>query len=171
MGHFDLETLWLSRDSDALKGAFDIEFGTVGDMWDYSNPAYNLLGLVVEVVSGTALNRFLTERVFAPLRMVDSFVDEQDTFCASKDATYEETAPPAEVEQSAAIPYDEVDGAYTRMYWPEYIPGSGSILSTLTDMHKWDQELYNPTIIDDNLLAESFNLGKLNPVMNFLPQL
>jgi CubicO group peptidase (beta-lactamase class C family) len=45
--------------------------GQPGDAWQYGF-ATDVLGYLVEVVSGLPLDRFFAERIFAPLRMVDS---------------------------------------------------------------------------------------------------
>src|SRR5262249_39605506 len=42
-----------------------------GEVWEYSI-GYDVLGRVIEVVSGQPFDQFLQSRLFAPLRMVDS---------------------------------------------------------------------------------------------------
>ena len=44
----------------------------VGETYRYNNPGYNILGALIEVVSGQPLEIFLTERIYRPLRMVDT---------------------------------------------------------------------------------------------------
>src|SRR4029077_3269721 len=43
-----------------------------GTAWEYG-PATNVLGYLVEVVSGQPFDRFLAERIFKPLGMTDTF--------------------------------------------------------------------------------------------------
>jgi CubicO group peptidase (beta-lactamase class C family) len=45
-----------------------------GTKWQYSNPGIATLGRVIEVASGQPFEKFLSERVFQPLGMKDSFV-------------------------------------------------------------------------------------------------
>jgi CubicO group peptidase (beta-lactamase class C family) len=45
-----------------------------GTKWQYSNPGIATLGRVIEVASGLAFERFLSERIFQPLGMKDSFL-------------------------------------------------------------------------------------------------
>ncbi|MBA3973297.1 MAG: hypothetical protein C0504_03645 [Candidatus Solibacter sp.] len=45
-----------------------------GSKWLYSNPGIATLGRLVEVASGMAYERFLEERIFKPLGMVDSHI-------------------------------------------------------------------------------------------------
>jgi CubicO group peptidase (beta-lactamase class C family) len=43
-----------------------------GTRWAYCNPGIDTLGRIVEVVSGTSYERFLQERIFEPLGMIDT---------------------------------------------------------------------------------------------------
>jgi CubicO group peptidase (beta-lactamase class C family) len=45
-----------------------------GTKWQYSNPGIATLGRVIEVASGQPFERFLSERIFQPLGMKDSFL-------------------------------------------------------------------------------------------------
>ncbi|TGN63050.1 class A beta-lactamase-related serine hydrolase [Nocardioides eburneiflavus] len=45
-----------------------------GERWEYSNANYQVLGRVVEVVSGQSYQAYVTEHVLEPLGMRDSFV-------------------------------------------------------------------------------------------------
>jgi CubicO group peptidase (beta-lactamase class C family) len=53
---------------------------TPGEGFAYSDPGVDILGAIVTVVSGLPLERFVTERLFEPAGMADSFamVDDQD---------------------------------------------------------------------------------------------
>ena len=44
-----------------------------GTTYSYSNPGYNTLGALIEVASGKPLENFLTERIYKPLGMTDSY--------------------------------------------------------------------------------------------------
>ncbi|HWD39078.1 MAG TPA: serine hydrolase domain-containing protein [Fimbriimonas sp.] len=45
-----------------------------GERISYSGPGFALLGRIVEIVSGTSLQQFLHDRIFAPLGMKDTFL-------------------------------------------------------------------------------------------------
>jgi CubicO group peptidase (beta-lactamase class C family) len=60
----DLRTLKLSR--------------PVGTAFQYSNTNYQILGLVIEMVSGQPFNEYLQQHIFAPLGMEHSAVSEQE---------------------------------------------------------------------------------------------
>ena len=59
---------------DALTVLFksgELQF-TPGERFDYSNSAYDMLGSVVEYISGQSLADFLQQRVFGPLNMTST---------------------------------------------------------------------------------------------------
>jgi len=51
---------------------------TPGTTYSYSNPGYNTLGALVEVVSGRSLKEYLREEIYRPLGMADSCNHEID---------------------------------------------------------------------------------------------
>lgn len=53
------------------KVPLDFEPGT---KWQYSNMGIDTLGRIIEVVSGQPFEKFLAERIFAPLEMKDTFI-------------------------------------------------------------------------------------------------
>lgn len=59
----------------ALVADAPLEF-TPGSKWDYSNTGYYLLGLLIEKVSGKSYAAFLAERIFRPLGMRSTRVND-----------------------------------------------------------------------------------------------
>ncbi len=68
-----------------------------GARWQYSNPGIATLGRVIEVASGQSFERFLSERIFQPLGMKDSFL----------------FVPPDKIDRIAMV-YKRVDGKLQR---------------------------------------------------------
>ena len=68
-----------------------------GAKWQYSNPGIATLGRVIEVASGQSFERFLSERIFQPLGMKDSFL----------------FVPPDKIDRIAMV-YKRVDGKLQR---------------------------------------------------------
>jgi CubicO group peptidase (beta-lactamase class C family) len=108
-----------------------------GTKFEYSNWGYYLLGLVVERVSGQAYADFMRARFFGPLGMNDTVVLRSSLSAA----------------QQARLPYgyndEDGDGELTtletgRLYVDRDMTmsfGSGQILSTTTDLVKWDRAI------------------------------
>ncbi|QBR13758.1 serine hydrolase domain-containing protein [Sphingobacterium sp. CZ-2] len=99
-----------------------------GTMMSYSNPGYNVLGYIIEKVSGMPWDRYLKEQIFLPLNMQNSLFD--------LDGTHR---------PSFATGYDFQKGEYRPM--PFYRPsgnGAGSALvSNADDMAKFMLYLLN----------------------------
>jgi D-alanyl-D-alanine carboxypeptidase len=62
-----------------------------GDSWKYSNSGYNLLGYVVENVSGTNFWQFLQTQVFDPVGMKSSVDRNPSSIITNRAAGYEKT--------------------------------------------------------------------------------
>jgi CubicO group peptidase (beta-lactamase class C family) len=50
----------------------------VGASFEYANTNYSALGLIVQIVSGQSYETYIQQHIFAPLKMSQSFVREQD---------------------------------------------------------------------------------------------
>lgn len=77
-----------------------------GSKWQYSNAGIATLGRIVEVVSGQPFEKFMSERIFLPLGMKDSFF-----------------FPPAEKTSRIALVYKSVRGKLERS-GPEILGGA-----------------------------------------------
>lgn len=100
-----------------------------GTSYDYSNPGYNTLGALVEIVSGQSLESFLEERIYTPLGMHDSYNHEVAEKLEGKldrmGAVYDEYPGPGE----DWVPWWEPGG-------PPQVPfvrASGGMISTAWD--------------------------------------
>ena len=100
----------------------------VGKTYSYNNPGYNTLAALIEVVSGQPLERFLTKRIYSPLKMVDTT-----------------NHPPANKLDRMAYVYARKEGQWTvrfkqetRMHTP-FVRGSGGMVSTAADYARFCQ--------------------------------
>jgi CubicO group peptidase (beta-lactamase class C family) len=100
----------------------------VGETYRYNNPGYNILGALIEVVSGQPLEIFLTERIYRPLRMVDTT-----------------NHPPVKKLDRMAYVYARKDSKWsirfkqeTRMHAP-FVRASGGLVSTTHDYARFCQ--------------------------------
>jgi CubicO group peptidase (beta-lactamase class C family) len=103
-----------------------------GAEWNYS-VATDVLGRVVEVVSGQSLDEFFAERIFRPLGMTDTAFWAGEAGGARLAALY--TAGPG----NKAVRNDAL-GAIGRRQ-PRYLSGGGGLVSTAADYHRFTQML------------------------------
>jgi CubicO group peptidase (beta-lactamase class C family) len=118
-----------------------------GDMFSYGNTSYDLLGSVIEQVSGQKYRDFFQRRVFDPLEMKDTFsvpdnrargdrcatgymLDDNDAFVAFGDS--------------------EFDG----------LVGSGSFYTTVGDLCRYDDGLNTNRLISEAAQREAVTPGR-----------
>jgi CubicO group peptidase (beta-lactamase class C family) len=114
-----------------------------GFQFEYSNTGYDVLGALIERVSGESYPDFLEENIFGPLGMKNTFSlpsprQKNDPLLAHSYVKY----------QGVIQPYDT--------YPLDDIVGSGTIYSTVEDMYLYDQALYTDAIVCQSTLAEAF---------------
>ena len=136
-----------------------------GTVWDYSR-ATDVLGRLVEVVSGQPLRDFFTSRIFEPLRMIDTGFHV-----------------PAMSQGRLAEPFakDPDTGAEVRVLDvrdPVALDmGGGGLVSTATDYARFTQMLLNKGVLDGQRLLSrktielmtSDHLGTIPSVNDLLP--
>jgi len=107
---------------------------TPGASWSYCNSGFNLLGYIVEDVSGQNYWDFLQQRIFTPLRMTHTTRRNPDVIIPHR-----------------ATGYVFSNGSQTaRDYDITDLFAAGAIVSTVADLAKWDAAL-----LDNKLLKES----------------
>jgi len=119
------------------------KFGAVGAAvpppapYSYSNPGYNTLGAIIEVVSGKPLDVFLREEIYAPLGMADTYHIE----------TAERTD--GKVNRMGAVYYRRENGNWTPGWRPgdppqvPFVRASGGLISTA-----WDYAVFLQTYLN-----------------------
>ena len=120
-----------------------------GAVFDYSNPGYELLAVVIERVSKQTFPKFMQTRIFDALGMTHTFSLPNATRRADPLVAMSYTGSAAAPE---AYPSDDFDGLY----------GSGSIYTTVGDMALYDEALYAGTLVSAETLQEAFQPAKLN---------
>ncbi|HEY1406289.1 MAG TPA: serine hydrolase domain-containing protein [Spirochaetota bacterium] len=108
--------------------------------YKYSNTGYVVLAALVEELSKMPFDRFMSEHIFAPLEMQDTFVYNPMKHTSLAFATKGYT--------SRRIPVrdDRLDG----------VVGDKGIYSTVEDMFKWDQGLYTEKLVKQSTLEKAF---------------
>lgn len=130
-----------------------------GAEWNYS-VSTDVLGAVVERVSGMPLDRFFAERIFAPLGMDDTFfqvpADKIDRL-----ADCWTLAP-----DKSRVLYDRgADSAWAR--FPRLVSGGGGLVSTSLDYHRFATMCLNGGALDGVRLVSPKTIALLT--MNHLP--
>jgi N-acyl-D-aspartate/D-glutamate deacylase len=119
-----------------------------GDRYEYSNPGYEMLALVVERVSGQTFGQFLEENIFEPLGMDDTLVRD-----SSEPEIHNRVYGYSRKEDTFVLNDDHV---------LNHIIGSGGIYSTLEDFYLWDQALYTEKLVRRSTLDDAWSPVLLN---------
>jgi CubicO group peptidase (beta-lactamase class C family) len=93
-----------------------------GERWEYSNTGYILLGIIIESVAKKSYGEFLNQRIFEPLGM--------------KDTKY---LTPPDKNRNRAVGYDWTENAFRPSPYFSGGYGAGALISTVTDLAKWDR--------------------------------
>ncbi|HEX8368683.1 MAG TPA: serine hydrolase domain-containing protein [Pyrinomonadaceae bacterium] len=128
----------LSRD-EFIKAlaAQPLEFET-GARYQYSNSGYNLLGFIIETVSGESYWNFTRERIFKPLGM-NATTDRDPKYIIPNRATGYEW----QDNQLVGRDYDLTD-----------VFSAGAIVSTVEDLAKWEAALRGETLLKKESKAQ-----------------
>jgi D-alanyl-D-alanine carboxypeptidase len=113
-----------------------------GRYYAYSNCAYDIVGAVIARVTGKSCSEFIQETIFAPLGMTSSYV-----LGARKDPDFAEGYSPAGNAWKPE-PTTRADRTFA----------SGNLVSTVSDMQRWNRSLLNATILSRDSLHEMFTV-------------
>lgn len=146
--------------------------GQPGEVWTYSYST-DVVGRIVEVVSGQSLDRFFEERIFAPLKMNDSFFQVP----AEKRGRF--TGHYARLANGRFLLADSPDsGNFTRA--PKVLSGGGGLVSTAADYLRFAQMILNGGELDGVRLLQPGTVtemlrnqlpGEMVPVLGTLMKL
>lgn len=115
-------------------GDFDFEPGTG---WAYNNSGYYLLGVIIEEITGMTYEQALHKYILDPLEMNNTGFDHFETILPKRATGYSKLF----VEYTNS-PYLNMDLPYA----------AGSMYSTIEDLFKWDQALYEPGLLSKESL-------------------
>jgi len=123
---------------------FDFDPGT---RWEYNNSAYFLLGYIAAQVSGKSYEECLRELFFAPLAMKNTGVhNHKDIFLRE------------------AAGYSYINGKFQKaINWDmSRAGGAGALYSTVDDLYRWNEALFNGKVLGEKSLAAAFTPVRLN---------
>jgi CubicO group peptidase (beta-lactamase class C family) len=117
-----------------------------GARYQYSNPGYNLLGVIVARASGTSFNDYLRRALLVPAGMTHTaFSDEPERWTADRRTPSYSTA--------------EADPPLYPTGRLPYTTGAGTVVSTAGDLWKWEQALRSGKVLGAKATAKLFAPG------------
>jgi CubicO group peptidase (beta-lactamase class C family) len=114
-----------------------------GAQYRYSNSAYALLALIVEVRSGRSFARFLKENIFEPLKMAGTLAYEEG-YAVVPNRAFGHTL--------KSNVWQRTDQNLTSS-----VLGDGGVYSSVSDLFKWDQALYRSKLVSEPMLRVAFS--------------
>jgi len=119
-----------------------------GERYEYSNPGYELLALIIERASGQSYASFMEQRIFSPVGMSSSVVfDESLPRIERRAYGYRRAGDGFEIDDDDPL---------------NYVVGSGGVYSSAKDLQRWDQALHEEQIVSGETLAAAFRPARLN---------
>jgi CubicO group peptidase (beta-lactamase class C family) len=112
-----------------------------GTKFEYSNSGYEVLGYIIQRVSGESYQEYLHKHIFGPLEL--------------KDSGYDKSHP---TDKDHAQGYDYTPGGYKpAQYVNMTVPFSaGALYSTVRDLYKWDLALHAGKLLPAKLQDQMF---------------
>jgi len=117
-----------------------------GDTFCYSNSGYELLGAMIEVVSGQSYHDFFASRVFDRLQMKDTFSVPDRRIDDPRCATGYMLDDAGEFTETGSTALDN-------------LVGSGSFYTTVSDLCLYEQALRTNSLVNEASLKEAFTGG------------
>ncbi|HLM01549.1 MAG TPA: serine hydrolase [Pyrinomonadaceae bacterium] len=127
-----------------VSGDFEFEPGT---KYRYNNGGYSMLGAIIEKVTGKSYETVLRERILKPLGMTNSGYGHHAAILRKHAGSYVKT------------PAGYVNAPYIDMAIPY---AAGSMYSTVEDLYKWDQSLYEDKVLSADSRKLMFTPGLSN---------
>ncbi len=123
---------------------------TPNENYVYSNTGYVLLAAIIEEVSKSSFEAFMTKEIFNPLKMYETRVwnlQSEDKDFKNKTTSFENY-----FGNKTALKPGVLDG----------VSGDGSVFCSINDFEIWNQFWYGNALISDAIIQEAFK----NPVLN-----
>ena len=119
---------------------------TPGTKSSYSNSGYFLLGYIIEAASGLSYGQYIAENIFKPSGMNNSYYGDNAVVIPNRANSYSKEGNLFK------------NGDYRSMSIPY---SAGAILSTVEDLFKWHQALYNNKLLKKETLLKAFTAFQL----------
>jgi CubicO group peptidase (beta-lactamase class C family) len=130
------------------------------DKFQYTNANYILLALIVEKVSGLSFQEYLQKNIFSPAKMTSTYFQKDISQAGNKNRVVDYDYPFLFSTKLENV--DSIKRYKVRLLNLSGFVGNGNIISTTTDILKFDQELYAGKLIKQASLQEAFTPNKLS---------
>ena len=129
----------------------------------YDNINFMFASIIVEKITGLSFADYVKKNIFEPVGMTNTFIPKTSFYhwtpLESKNLSLLYFYP--HLYSKNLVKSDTV--SFFLKYWHSYkISGEGEIMSTLGDLLKYDQALYNGKLISTKSLTEAYTPFKLN---------
>jgi len=114
-----------------------------GEKWKYSGSGYEVLGALIENVSGEPYAKYLSEHIFEPLGMADTGYDSATRIIPGRASGYRRDGDTGIL----------VNASYLDMSVPY---SAGALYSTVNDLYRWDRALYSEKLVSKKSLNQMF---------------
>ena len=118
-----------------------------GEKWNYNNSGYFLLGMLIEKVTGKKYGEFLDERIFKPLGMTQTRVNDLQAVIPNRAQGYSWNGKALR------------NGEYVSPTQPF---SAGMLVSSVGDLVKWDLALRSEALLKKSTLDQMWTLTKLS---------
>ncbi|HLK60437.1 MAG TPA: serine hydrolase domain-containing protein [Chthonomonadaceae bacterium] len=135
-----------------------------GTRWRYSNSNYYLLGLIIEKVSGMKFADFLEERIFRPLGMTSTRMNDMTDIIPNRASGYHWLAENADKLPAVVTGYHGKKNVLQNAIYisPTRKWAAGAILSNVVDLARWDAALTSDRLLKPGTLQQMWAPARLN---------
>ncbi len=120
-----------------------------GNRYQYSNPAFNGLALIIEKVTGSKWQDFVKREIFAPAGMTESDITDG-----------------AHPESGVAHAYSKEGNLFLELDYGEEptfcAAGNGGVWCSVIDLHKYYLALYKPAFLDEEIIRNSMRVKEFS---------
>jgi CubicO group peptidase (beta-lactamase class C family) len=118
-----------------------------GEKYEYSNPAFNGLALIIEKVSGQQWQQFIADNIFKPSGMTTSTITDG-----------------AHPQQGVAHAYEQVNGEWVESDYGEFptfpAAGNGGVWSSIAELPMYEKAIRQNLFLNRELTTESRSIQR-----------
>ena len=118
-----------------------------GEGWTYAHASHDIIGYLVEKLSGMPLDKYMAQKIFEPLKMKETwFYPPENVFSRIPDATQPNNSEALYIEETLNLL--PIDTQYTFGKNKAYLSGGGGLHGTAYDYFRFGQMMLNKGELD-----------------------